>query len=296
MHAAVDAWLADWPVPRRRLLQRGLRILERSRPQELSAQPARRALANEALRRARDATTALAFEASTGERACTAMLHSDVVAMLDARQQDVLRAIDQLSVALRVVSSVAHPGHERYQSGFGQLISALLAAGASADEPCASAAEAPLLAGDGDGAPSDTPLVRAARRGLARVARLLLAAGATVDRVKEAGGTALLVASQEGHADVAAALLEAGAAVDRTNLKGATPLFMAAQNGHAAAADLLIRTRASIDLCRRDGCSPLCLASQEGHVAVVSLLLGGGADVDRAGEDGFSPLYAACAK
>ena len=92
--------------------------------------------------------------------------------------------------------------------------------------------QAPVRPSDPESALKDSPLRRAARRGFADAARLLLEAGVEVDAASDTGGTALHFACGGGHAEMVAVLLVAGAAVDQAADGGFTPLLIACQEGH----------------------------------------------------------------
>jgi ankyrin repeat protein len=92
--------------------------------------------------------------------------------------------------------------------------------------------------------PGWTPLMFAAVRGHADIARLLLAKGAKVDASSENGTTALMLAAKEGSLDTVLLLLEHGAAVNLRNLAGATALRMALDGGHKNVANALLRAGA----------------------------------------------------
>ena len=87
-----------------------------------------------------------------------------------------------------------------------------------------------------------TPLFWAAGNGHAKVARILLDAGAHVDIQDQNGNTPLhLVASglSQDHIDVARALLDAGAKVDIRNSQGSTPIQVATATGNSELARIL---------------------------------------------------------
>jgi ankyrin repeat protein len=90
-------------------------------------------------------------------------------------------------------------------------------------------------------------------------------------------------------------LLAAGAAVDCIDNAGITPLWMASQDGHASVVSALLAAGAAVDCTDKDGTTPLCIASQEGHASVVSALLASGAAVDFTEDNhGRTPLAYAC--
>ena len=146
--------------------------------------------------------------------------------------------------------------------------------------------------------------------------RLLLKAGASVDRADKNGSTPLHGASWFGHAEIAQLLLQARADKDKSD---PTPLHRASSRGHAGIVRVLLEARADIDrtcssthlfeiqsTCdgettvevrmsiserdRRRRSTPLFEASLHGHVEIVRLLLAANADTDKGDS---TPLYAA---
>ena len=77
------------------------------------------------------------------------------------------------------------------------------------------------------------------------MAGLRVEAGASIDKARDDGCTALLMASQKGHKEVVKALLDLGADATLATPTGATPLQIAKRNNHvviAALLDLYIET------------------------------------------------------
>jgi ankyrin repeat protein len=127
-----------------------------------------------------------------------------------------------------------------------------------------------------------TALWAAAFEGQEAVARLLIGAGAAVDRANKDGRTPLYNAAEKGHDALVAVLLDAGATVDPVEEGGRTPLWRASENGHEAVAEVLLAHNPEVDKSRANGESPLWQASHNGHVAIAKLLLEAGAEVDKA--------------
>ena len=78
-----------------------------------------------------------------------------------------------------------------------------------------------------------TPLLFAAREGGIETVRVLITAGADVNKTAVDGSGPLLVAVQNGHYDIAQFLLDHGANPDQANAKGWAPLYLAVSNRDA---------------------------------------------------------------
>ena len=77
-------------------------------------------------------------------------------------------------------------------------------------------------------------------------------------------------------------LLTAGANVDRLAAHdGVAPLHLAAMPGHAACVEALCAAGAVVDLLTDSGYSPLLIACQEGHAHIVTILIEAGAAINR---------------
>ena len=140
-------------------------------------------------------------------------------------------------------------------------------------------ARAERWAGDGE----LPPLHAAVRENDLEAAARLIAASADVDQPAD-GRTPMFLAARERHVSMVRVLLEAGAGVDKARASdGVTPLLMASSYGHTEVANALIAAGADVDKARTDdGTTPLLLASWNGGVEVVAALIAAGADVDKA--------------
>jgi ankyrin repeat protein len=72
--------------------------------------------------------------------------------------------------------------------------------------------------------------------------------------------TPLLYAAREGHDDVAKLLLDAGASIEKADADGITPLLMAVLNGHVSLAQMLVARGAKINVSDWYGETPLWAA------------------------------------
>lgn len=127
------------------------------------------------------------------------------------------------------------------------------------------------------GVGDDAPLLVASSHGHARVVDLLLRRGAVCDLSE-----ALWLACDRNCEDVARLLIAAGADVNRARWNN-TPLTAAARNGHVGVVRLLIDAGADLDV-EASGRTALELATSKGHAQIVPLLLAAGADPNRGNE------------
>lgn len=128
----------------------------------------------------------------------------------------------------------------------------------------------------------DTALFRETRNasGSGERVRVLIAAGADVNRRHKCGTTPLWQAAYHGRLDLVTALLAAGAAPGVYADDGSGPLHWAAGNGHRAVVETLLAAGADPNALRDSGQSPLAAAISNGHAAVVALLVAAGAATD----------------
>ncbi len=164
---------------------------------------------------------------------------------------------------------------------------------------------------------NQTPLYYAAT--VPALAKVLLDAGADVDRGGQQGWSPLIAASRHGTLDSVRLLLARGATVDKVDVHGLRAVHRAAMGRHKAVADALIAAGAEVDVFAAaalgrhaqvtsylgQGGSPnatvgsqltlLVVAASGGDARVIKLLIDAGADVNLAGADGLPPLHAAVA-
>ena len=72
----------------------------------------------------------------------------------------------------------------------------------------------------------------------------------------------MLMASEGGHLDVARLLIEAGADIDKAVDGGYTPLYIASQEGHLEVVKTLLDSGADATLATKDGVTPLKAAKK----------------------------------
>jgi len=122
-------------------------------------------------------------------------------------------------------------------------------------------------------AAGDTPLHRAAEKGMRSLAESLLARGAEVNARSKNGETPLHVAALDADASVAELLLDAGADPAAQNNDGESVLMWAALSGHVAVAQRLLARGADANTRDRKGSLPLHAAADGGHLELARLLL-----------------------
>jgi uncharacterized membrane protein YfcA len=122
-------------------------------------------------------------------------------------------------------------------------------------------------------AAGDTPLHRAAEKGMRALAESLLARGAEVNARSRNGETPLHFAALDADASVAELLLDAGADAAAQNNDGESVLMWAALSGHVAVAQRLLARGADANAKDRKGSVPLHAAADGGHLELARVLL-----------------------
>ena len=131
-------------------------------------------------------------------------------------------------------------------------------------------------------------LLKAARNGRSGCVNLLLEAEASVNRQDWLGETALSLAAGEGHNECLKMLLKAGADVNKRDADGYTALMEAAYGGHSHSLQMLLDSGADVNVCSRKGCETALLLAGSSHC--VKLLMDAGADVNMAAVNGRTAL------
>ena len=151
-----------------------------------------------------------------------------------------------------------------------------------------------------NGAPTDSPLHRAARHRSPANVKALINAGADIDaRQKcEPERTALHIAARAGFPMTVSALLNAGANVAAKDYYGFTALHLAAESGSPATIRVLLRAGAdTVAQCNWFGRTALHQAAASGdNTENVRVLLDAGINVDARTNFGDTPLHAAAEK
>jgi ankyrin repeat protein len=211
----------------------------------------------------------------------------DVLKLLIARGADVNLACDYGFTLLHAAAENGHAG----------VVSALLET---------AGVELNAAISDGEFA-GDTPLYYAALKNRLDMLKLLIAAGANVNKARVNGYTPLHVAAQHGHAGVVSVLLETAdmkinAALTDDRYADVAPSFLAANENQLDVLKLLVAAGADVNMVRvSDGCNPKFIAARKGHVGVVSVLIETpGVDLNAAITDGAcaddTPLFIAAQK
>ncbi len=120
----------------------------------------------------------------------------------------------------------------------------------------------------------------------------LLAAGAQVETTDSSGNSPLMRASYKGYADVMRLLISAGAQINRRDIRhGFTALMKAAVKGHLKAVNLLLERGARPNITDKAGRTALMMAAFRGHERVVKALLDGGSDPEVRDKFGKTALW-----
>jgi ankyrin repeat protein len=94
-------------------------------------------------------------------------------------------------------------------------------------------------------------------------------------------GTPLYISAQTNQIEILKLLLTAGADVNKQNGDGRTPIFTASASGHMGILIKLLATmRVDVNIPDNNGATPLIVASLNGNTKIVTILLGYGGDVN----------------
>jgi ankyrin repeat protein len=98
----------------------------------------------------------------------------------------------------------------------------------------------------------------------------------------------LIYAISMGFSEIAKMLIQAGAKVDKKGCEGVTALMSAAIEGNVEIVYLLLGVGAKVNTKDKDGYTALIAASQWGHLEVVLSLVDAGADIYHKNKDGHT--------
>ena len=138
----------------------------------------------------------------------------------------------------------------------------------------------------------NTPLHQAVFNGQSETVRILLSTSDDMLNIpNDEGETPLIIACMKGNLIVAKLLIDAGADVNKALLNGNTPLHFAAWSGNKFVGRDLIGASAQIDAQNENGETPLILAAREGNNEFVALLVEHQANVNQADNFQRTALY-----
>ena len=125
-----------------------------------------------------------------------------------------------------------------------------------------------------------------------RIAEILIACGADLNRANQAGITPLHTSIFLNNIPVAKMLIDRGASIEGASKSGATPLMAAALCGRQEIARYLIEKGANVNARSKTGLTPLHFAVDQFYPepSIVRMLLERGADVEARDSVGLTPL------
>jgi uncharacterized protein len=125
------------------------------------------------------------------------------------------------------------------------------------------------------------------------VVKLLVEAGAEVDRANELGDTPLIVAALQGEAEIVSFLAPRIVAIDRSN-QGETALGMAVTQDSMEMMAVLLEVGANPNTRLPDGKTALMKAGDRGNIEMMEKLINAGADVNLQDDYGATALMWSC--
>lgn len=138
-------------------------------------------------------------------------------------------------------------------------------------------------------------LIEATGRNDIETARLLIAAGTSVNAQDEKRDSAFLLAGAQGRLEILKLTLQAGADLESTNRYGGTALIPACHHGHVETVRELLKTTIDVNHVNRLGWTALLETVILGdggpaHIEIARLLVRHGADVNLPDNQGITPL------
>lgn len=145
-----------------------------------------------------------------------------------------------------------------------------------------------------EGQSGRTALHLACLYGYVKIAQLLLAKGADVNKTDNQQSTSLHLATDEGHFRVVRLLVNSGADVKTVDERSYSPLHYAALKGYTTTCRLLLSKGADPDVRTHQNWTSMHLAALKGHHETILVLEEHCGSVNAQGKDGWTPLHLAC--
>ncbi|KAK6358014.1 hypothetical protein TWF730_007368 [Orbilia blumenaviensis] len=136
----------------------------------------------------------------------------------------------------------------------------------------------------------ETMLMRGSRKGHAKVVRLLLKRGASIEGENEEGQTALLCAAKAGHEQIISMLLDCGANIDARDDYGWTAIMRAIDYMHEKTFRVLLERGSSIRATDNQGLAAIAHAARAGHRGMIRSLLDAGANIEATDGENWTPI------
>jgi ankyrin repeat protein len=136
----------------------------------------------------------------------------------------------------------------------------------------------------------DNALMHAVANGNVEMSRALLDAGANPD-LPARGFTPLGMAALQGEDRIVRLLLDAGADIDRKSGDGNTPIIAATLMHHTAVVRGLLAYHPDISIWNREGRVSLGIAVEQGYADIVALMLAAAVDPNVMERNGNRPMF-----
>lgn len=134
-----------------------------------------------------------------------------------------------------------------------------------------------------------TELHWAAFVGNAKIAKILVDAGAVINIMATDNYTPLHIAAERGHIEVAKLLIDKGADINVKMWSHKTPLHFAVANNNMEMVKYLLNKHADINAQDKDGNTPLHFAVAKNNMEMARTLIGNGADINIKNCEGHTP-------
>ena len=205
--------------------------------------------------------------------------YSEQVLRIEARLRETWR--DDEKSCFRLIEAIRGQDYEKLKALAGEL---------DLNSSCPDYATAPRAMFF---MPRLTPLKAAAAIGDVKALRILIDAGADVEKHYKRNGTPLMVAAKFGHVNAAGFLLQRGANINRQVGGVGTPLTFAAESNELQMLKFLISEGAEVNGYSSVSGSALTAAARKNRPESVRLLLESGADINRSIDGEGTALSAA---